>query len=113
MSDIPDLIAKMKKEEQEFYANMEKEENDAIIQLGKCFALRFKLRSEEGLDNLFNVANRIMYAMQQVKDNMIDKPGMPEYPVTFASCSNDRIFQIVSAIFETRGNCFNMNVKIP
>ncbi len=110
---MSDLFEKMKKEEQEFYAKMEKEENDAIIQLGKCFALRLKLRSEEGLDNLFNVANRIMYAMEQVNDRMIENPGMPEYPVTFASCCNDRIFQIVSAIFETRGDCFNMNVKIP
>jgi hypothetical protein len=112
MSDTSDLIAKMKKEEQEFYAKMEKEENDAIIQLGKCFALRLKLRSEEGLDNLNSTVKRIIYAMEQVNDRMIENPGMPEYPVSIVS-SNDRIFQIISAIFETRGNCFNMNVKIP
>jgi hypothetical protein len=92
--NMSDLFEEMKKEEQEFYAKMEKEENDAIIQLVKCFALRLKLRSEEGITNLSFTVKQIMYAMEQVKDKMIENPHLPEYPVSIVN-SNDRIFQLL------------------
>ena len=113
-NSVNEFLENMEKEEKEFYAKMEKEENDAIIKLGKCFALRMKLckRSEEGLEDLFFTVENIMTAMEQIKYSMlIHSPGAPEHAVQF-NFSNDRLFHLVSAIFETRGNKFKMNIKI-
>jgi hypothetical protein len=114
MSDISDLIAKMKKEEQELKAKMVQNENDVLIQLLKCFASHLKLlkRTDQELFNLVLTLNNSIKIMEMLKESMIADPYQSEFNISWGQ-SDERTFQNISAIFETRGDCYDMNIKIP